>query len=179
MAFQYPRLVRIGERLSQPAQLQARGPVFIETQDGFENSINKNKSWAWKQIKLRPQSSGNCSFRGMQSGLEGEPADRSYICIFPVLESRRREAKLHEPVDGAPPKAIQPVQTLAWQSAHDLGKLSCAVIPFRDKGAHVSTAAGCSSHEYPRSSSSSASSFAPDRTIDPPMSTCTRSGSTY
>src|SRR5262249_32290166 len=154
--FQYRCLARIAERLGEPAQLQAR-IVVIERQDRVENSINKYKPWTRKEINVRLQRSGDCLCPGALSRLEGEPANRSYTCIFPLLESRRRETKLNEPLSGALPKAVQPVQTSARQSVEDLGKLSLVSIPFRHHGAHDFTTAVCSSQAYPRCSSSSAS----------------------
>src|SRR5213594_1986430 len=113
--------------------------------------------------------------------LKCDSANGSYIGVLPILQLRRRKTERKEVVHPLLPQPLDPRPMATGQPLSHRGELSAVDVLFCNYRAHETFLDGCacsSSHPYPFSSSSIASSLLPERMIRPPISTCTRSGTT-
>src|SRR5262249_5766166 len=105
----------------------------------------------------------------------------SYIGVLPILQLRRRKTERKEVVHPPLPQPVDPRPMAAGQVLSHRRELSAVDVLFCNYRAHETFLDGCacsSSHPSPLSSSSIASSLPPERMMRPPISTCTRSGTT-
>src|SRR5438093_4600490 len=137
--------------------------------------------------------------------LKCDSAKGSYIGVFPILQLRRRKTERKEVVHPLLPQPFDPRPMATGQVLSHRGELSAVDVLFCNYRAHETFLDGCgfsrgcalsrlrfapglyslpsaaacsSSHPYPFSSSSIASSLLPERMMRPPITTCTRSRTT-